>query len=63
MSKAFERHKDKRISEMLERIRNSKKRKIEMRTFGQRVEKAWKNINEKKPNWEIFHILISHYLF
>jgi len=50
MSEAFERHRDKRISEMLERIRNSKKRKIEMRTFGQRVEKAWKNINEKKPN-------------
>jgi len=48
MSEAFERHRDKRISEMLERIRNSKKRKIEMRTFGQRVEKAWKNINEKK---------------
>ena len=50
MSEAFERHRDKRISEMLERIRNSKKRKIEMRKFGQPVEKAWKNINEKKPN-------------
>ena len=50
MSEAFERHKDKRISEMLERKRNSKKRKIEMRTFGQRVEKAWKNINEIKTN-------------
>jgi len=50
MSEAFERHKDKRIREMLERIRNFKKKKIEMRTFGQRVEKAWKNINEIKPN-------------
>jgi hypothetical protein len=50
MSESFERHKDKRISELRERMRNSKKRKIEMRTFGQRVEKAWKNINEKKPN-------------
>jgi len=50
MSEAFERHKDKRISEMLERKHNSKKRKIEIRTFGQRVEKAWKNINEIKTN-------------
>ena len=50
MSEAFEKHKDKRISEMLERVRNSKKRKTEMRTFGQRVEKAWKNINEIKSN-------------
>jgi hypothetical protein len=51
MSEAFEKHRDKRISEMRERIRNSKiKKKVEMRTFGQRVEKAWKNINEIKPN-------------
>jgi hypothetical protein len=50
MSESFERHKDKRISELRERMRNSKKRKIEMRTFGQRVEKAWKNINEIKTN-------------
>ena len=51
MSEAFERHRDKRISELRERMRNSKiKRKIEMRTFGQRVEKAWKNINEIKSN-------------
>jgi len=51
MSEAFERHRDKRISELRERMHNSKiKRKIEMRTFGQRVEKAWKNINEIKPN-------------
>ena len=51
MSEAFEKHKDKRISEMRERIRNYKTKKTEgMKTFGQRVEKAWKNINEIKPN-------------
>ena len=39
MSEAFKRHRDKRISELREKIHNSKiKRKIEMRTFGQRVE-------------------------
>ena len=51
MSEAFEKHRDKRINEMRERIRNSKTKKIEgMKTFGQRVEKAWKNINEIKSN-------------
>jgi hypothetical protein len=51
MSDAFEKHIDKRISEMRKRIRSSRlKKKIEMRTFGQRVEKAWKNIDEIKPN-------------
>ena len=51
MSENFERHRDKRISELRERMRNSKiKRKIEMRPFGQRVKKTWKNINEIKPN-------------
>ena len=51
MSETFERHRDKRISELRERMRNSKiKRKIEMKTFGRRVEKAWKNINKIKPN-------------
>ena len=51
MSESFERHRDKRISEMRERIRNSRlKKKVEMKTFGQRVEKAWKNINEIKSN-------------
>lgn len=51
MSEAFEKHMDKRISEMRERIRNYKsKRNAEMITFGQRVEKAWKNIDEIKPN-------------
>ena len=51
MSDVFQKHRDKRISEMRERMRNSKiKKKIERRTFGQRVEKAWKNINEIKPN-------------
>ena len=51
MSDVFEKHIDKRISEMRERIRISRlKKKIETRTFGQRVEKAWKNIDEIKPN-------------
>ena len=51
MSEAFGKHRDKRISEIRERIHNSKTKKIDgMKTFGQRVEKAWKNINEIKPN-------------
>jgi hypothetical protein len=51
MSEAFGKHRDKRISEMRDRMRNSKTKKIDgMKTFGQRVEKAWKNINEIKPN-------------
>ena len=51
MSQAFEKHMDKRISEMRERIRNYRlKKNVEMRTFGQRVEKAWKNIDEIKSN-------------
>ncbi|MCJ7571014.1 MAG: hypothetical protein MUO82_03945 [Candidatus Thermoplasmatota archaeon] len=51
MSDAFEKHIDRRISEMRERIRISRlKKKIEVRTFGQSVEKAWKNIDEIKPN-------------
>ena len=51
MRESFERHKDKRISEMRERIRNSRlKKKVEIKTFGQRVEKAWKHVNEIKPN-------------
>ena len=53
MSETFERHRDKRISEMRERKRNYRlNKKVEMKTFGQRVEKAWKNINEIKPNWK-----------
>ncbi|MBN2066283.1 MAG: hypothetical protein JW771_05695 [Candidatus Thermoplasmatota archaeon] len=51
MSEAFEKHRDKRISEMHERFLIYKmKKKEERKTFGQRVEKAWKNINEIKPN-------------
>ena len=51
MNEAFKKHRDKRISEMRDRIRNNRLTKIaEMKTFGQRVEKAWKNINEIKPN-------------
>jgi len=38
MSDVFEKHMDKRISEMRERIRNSRlKKKREMRNFGQHV--------------------------
>jgi hypothetical protein len=52
MSKAFEKHKDKRISELHERIRNyyKPKKKQDVKIFSQRIEKAWKNINEIKPN-------------
>lgn len=51
MSEAFEKHMDKRISEMRERIRNYRsKRNVETRTFGERVEKAWKNIDQIKSN-------------
>ena len=51
MSEGFKKYRDKRISEMREGIRNSKTKKTdEMKTFGQRVEKAWKNINEIKSN-------------
>jgi hypothetical protein len=49
MNKAFEKHRDKRISEMRERMHNNRlNKKIEMKTFGQRVEKVWKNVNEIK---------------
>lgn len=51
MSEAFDKHMDKRISEMRERMRNYKsKRNVEVTTFGQRVEKAWKNIDEINSN-------------
>ena len=51
MSESFERHRDKRISEMRERMRISRiKEKKNVIIFSQRVNKAWKNINEKKPN-------------
>ena len=51
MSDTFEKHIDRRISKMRKMTRISRlKKKIETRTSGQRVEKAWKNINEIKPN-------------
>jgi len=47
MSEAFEKHKDKRISEMRDRIRNSKrKNKEDMKTFSQSIQKTWKNIDK-----------------
>ena len=50
MDESFQKHKEKRISELHERFLNSKvKKKDGMKTFGQRAEKAWKNINEIKP--------------
>ena len=50
MDESFQKHKEKRISELHERFLNSKvKKKDGIETFGQRVEKAWKNINEIKP--------------
>jgi hypothetical protein len=51
MSDAFEKHIHIGINEMHARIHIYKTKKIEeMKTFRQRVEKAWKNINEKKLN-------------
>ena len=51
MSEAFEKQIDKRISEMCDRIRKSRfKNKAEIITFSQRIKKAWKNIDEIKPN-------------
>ena len=47
---AFEKHKEKVIQEMHERFLIYKmKKKEETKTFSKRVEKAWKNINEIKP--------------
>ena len=47
---AFEKHKEKVIQEMHERyLIYRMKKKEETKTFSQRVEKAWKNINEIKP--------------
>ncbi len=46
----FEKHKEKVIQEMRERFLIYKmKKKEETKTFSKRVEKAWKNINEIKP--------------
>ena len=51
MSVNFDRHREKRISEIRERIRNNRfKKKEKVIIFSQRVNKAWKNINEIKPN-------------
>ena len=51
MSDVFQRHRDKRISELRERVRISRiKKKEEVIIFSQRVNKAWKNINEIKSN-------------
>ena len=51
MSEAFQKHRDKRINEIRERIRNSRiKKKETVIIFSQRVNKAWKNINEIKLN-------------
>jgi len=51
MSKIFEKHREKRISEMSERIRNSRiKKKEKVIIFSQRINKAWKNIDEIKSN-------------
>ena len=51
MSDVFQKHRDKRISEMRERIHNSRiKKKKNVIIFSQRVNKAWKNINEIESN-------------
>jgi len=51
MSEAFQKHRDKRINEIRERIRNSRiKKKEKVIIFSQRINKAWKNIDEIKSN-------------
>jgi len=51
MSEAYKKHMDKRISEMRDRMRSARiKKKQEVKIFSQRVEKAWKNVNEIKPS-------------
>jgi hypothetical protein len=51
MSKAWQKHRDKRIIHQQKNIHNSElKKKAEIKTFGQRVKNAWKNISDKKPN-------------
>ena len=51
MSNVFETHREKRISEIRERMRNSRiKKKEKVIIFSQHVSKAWKNINEIKSN-------------
>jgi len=55
MSDVFQKHRDNRISEMRERMRNSRiKKKEKVIIFSQRVNKAWKNIDEIKSNWKIY---------
>ena len=52
MSDDYKTHRDKRISEIRERMRNSRvKKKEEVKIFSQRFNKAWKNINEIK-SWD-----------
>ena len=51
MNEGFEKHRDKRISEMRERIRNNRlNKKVEMKKSDKRVEQAQKNIDEIKLN-------------
>ena len=51
MSKAWQKHRDKRISEQHRGLHKyNLKKKVEIKTFGYRVKNAWKNITEKKPN-------------
>jgi len=46
MSKVFETHKEKRINEMAERIRNSRtKKKEKVKIFSQHTKKVCKNTN------------------
>ena len=55
MSKVFENHREKRINEMRDRIRDSRiKKKGKVIIFSQCTNKAWKNINEIKSNWKIY---------
>ena len=51
MNEVFEKYREKRKDKTYEWKYNSKIQETEeMKTFGQHVRKAWKNINEIKPN-------------
>jgi hypothetical protein len=51
MNEAFKNHRDKRISELHERMRQYRiKKKVEVKIFGKPIEKTWKTIDEINKN-------------
>lgn len=68
MSKAFEKHKDRRISEISERIRYYRlKKKLEMKTLGKHVKKAWKKCqwieNKLKEVIKYYSIILNFFIW